>query len=690
MTEKTTDSLDEENARLKRELESLQTQREQELAQLKREVDSEKTKVKGHQQATHERSAELEAIKGKMVKLTRQLDEEVQKRDQVLSESQILERKLNDLAKGADLGLSSSTKAADGAEVDERSMRERGSHVSTKLMRVVDQWMRQRDLQQALLRGASINDTAFATLAQTLNDCPSLQTLDLSQNLLTMDSCSDICQLITAAPNLSFVSLAENLFSLRSVGYFMTAIMERQNTKKLAPLDLFDLQANEGLVAAAAAPVPEALLNTVRQTLPQGKRLPPGGTELVAQVMRALWRFLHDTGHPQVKDSSVEEATFQILDQVTLRKMENALTKILLMGAETDDPTSSAQYCPVAANLAFASAVEVEAAAPAATASLGSSIPAEGAQEKPRLAASGVRTKPSAPEPSDKNTPSALQVTSSPNVKATKSADPFADLKSAFEPQREKMKTFNLKQIVTRTGTVLMNMLERLLETTAIDARDVETDQTLLEYACKSGNMGLAKLCYRRGASLSAVTTKGETALNIVTRARRYDLMEFLHTYGVNINSADAEGTTALHTASSIDDADAICRLIEWGADINIKDRRKRTPIHVAAAGGNAAATMLLLEVGADMNAKDDKEYTAVAHAEANNEFALMDRLVQLGGKGHGLQKESLGGKPVAAKSVGQLAVSAGKLKSSSLGRIGKVSVNGMPGPLRPTLVTAK
>jgi len=43
--------------------------------------------------------------------------------------------------------------------------------------------MRQRDLQQALLRGASINDTAFATLVQALNDCPSLQTLDLSQFL---------------------------------------------------------------------------------------------------------------------------------------------------------------------------------------------------------------------------------------------------------------------------------------------------------------------------------------------------------------------------------------------------------------------------------------------------------------------------------------------------------------------------
>jgi len=45
---------------------------------------------------------------------------------------------------------------------------------------------------------------------------------------------------------------------------------------------------------------------------------------------------------------------------------------------------------------------------------------------------------------------------------------------TVLEPPKEKLKTFNLKQIVTRSGQVLMNMLERLLETTEIDARDVE------------------------------------------------------------------------------------------------------------------------------------------------------------------------------------------------------------------------
>lgn len=659
------EQLAEENQRLKKELKNLQQQREKEKNEFESKIASEREAGKSHQESAMQRTHELEAMKSKMVKLTRQLDEEVQKRDQVSAESQQLERRLQDLTKGT--AGAQPTSPSSGVPSDEQALRERGSQVSTKLMRVVDQWMRQRDLQQALLRGASINDTAFATLVQALNDCPSLQTLDLSQNLLTMDSCSDLCQLITTTPSLSFISLAENLFSLRSVGYFMTAVMERQNTKKLMPLDLLDLQGNEGLVAAAAAPVPEQLLTQVQQAMQRTGKLPPSGVELVAQVMRALWRFLHDTAHPQVKDASPDDVAFFVMDKITLRKMENALMKILLLGADAAVDAGFVQYRPVTANLAFASTLEV-AEDPRLTQtqpaerrqSGGQASPAPTAQ-KPKMSTQEVRTQPTA-------------------------ADPFADLKTAFEPQREKLKTFNLKQIVTRNGTVLMNMLERLLETTEIDARDVETEQTLLEYACHTGNMGLAKLCYRRGANLSAKTQKGETAFNIVTQNKRYDLMEFLHTYGVKVNSADAKGRTALHVAAANDDVDGVCRLMEWGADVNIKDDKKRTPIHVAAASGNMKTTMLLLEVGADMNAKDDREYTAVAHAEANNHFVLMDRLVQLGGRGHGLhqKKENDMARSKSAKMIGELVVSAGLLKSSSLGRIGKVSVKGMSGPLQP------
>eukprot|EP00913_Durusdinium_trenchii_P011081 g10403.t1 len=431
-------------------------------------IASEREAGKGHQESAMQRTQELEAMKSKMVKLTRQLDEE-------------------DLTKGTAGAVPASPTSGTG---DEQALRERGSQVSTKLMRVVDQWMRQRDLQQALLRGASINDTAFATLVHK--------------------------NLVHAGPIIS-------------------RLQPPADFRKLMPLDLLDLQGNEGLIAAAAAPVPEALLSQVQQAMHRAGRLPPSGVELVAQVMRALWRFLHDTAHPQVKDASPDDVAFFVMDKITLRKMENALMKILLLGADTAMDAGSVQYRPVTANLAFASTLEVaedprvpEQVAREDRKQSGYASPTVSPQ-KPKMSTQEVRTQPTA-------------------------ADPFADLKTAFEPQREKLKTFNLKQIVTRNGTVLMNMLERLLETTEIDARDVETEQTLLEYACHTGNMGLAKLCYRRGANLSAKTQKGETAFNIVTQNKRYDLMEFLHTYGVN--SADAKGRTALHVAAANDDVD--------------------------------------------------------------------------------------------------------------------------------------
>lgn len=672
--------LQEENARLRDQLHQLQLDRASEKQHFESKISDERNAGIQHAELVDQKSIELEAMKQNMVKLAMQLDEEVSKRDQVMAESQVLERRVQEVA--ANPNLTNLKKVR--PEEDGIAARERNTHVSTKLMRVVEQWMRHQDLQQALLRGASINDQAFSTIVQALNECPSLQTVDLSMNLLSMDSCSDLCQLITTAPNLSFLSLADNILSLRSVGYFMTAVMERQNSKKLMPLDLLDLQGNEGLVAAAAAPVPESLVNVIRSALnPNMGNLPPTGAELVAQVMRALWRFLHETGHPQVVESNAAEIRFNVMDKITLRKMETALSKIMLLGAEEQGDNR-----PVTANLALVSPVEHDNFPPSQALTLdqraqsaghgGTLLPTSQPKNIGQTAIGGSRGLQSG----GRNMDSAMQLdigdasTSRVGVR-----DPFLDLKDVFDVPKDRLKTFNLKQIVTRNGTVLMNMLERLLETTDIDARDVETEQTLLEYACNTGNMGLAKLCYRRGAKLSAKTKKGDTALNIVTKKRRYDLMEFLHTYGVKVNSCDSEGMTAMHVAAQNDDVDGICRLIEWGADVNIRDNGKRTPIHIAAAAGNMKTTMLLLEVGADMNATDAKLYTAAAHANMNSHFALFDRLTALGGRRHSQIADI--SKSTTTKKIGDLVVSSGILKSSSLGRIGKISVSGMPGPMQ-------
>eukprot|EP00928_Gymnodinium_smaydae_P071133 TRINITY_DN54805_c0_g1_i1.p1 TRINITY_DN54805_c0_g1~~TRINITY_DN54805_c0_g1_i1.p1 ORF type:complete len:716 (-),score=237.03 TRINITY_DN54805_c0_g1_i1:44-2191(-) len=705
-------ALEEENQRLKKELAEMQSRSKQEKSSLDDKVNKERSLGKAYSDQIKQKESELASLRQCMSKMSRQLDEQTTKTEHMEAQCLHWERKLHDMTEG---GVSSSSAAGtqgksgkinfdisskddDGAEGTGKE-----AQVSVKLMRVVQQWLDTKDLQQALLRSAGITDVSFSTLVQVLNECRSLSVLDLGQNMLSMDSCSDICRLITTSPALSFVSLAENLFSLRAIGYFMTAVMERQNKKRLAPLEVLDLDANEGIVAAASAPVNENLLNQVNSVL--GGRLPPKGPEVVAQVMKALWSFLHYTEHPQVTKTNSEEVAFHFLDTATLRKMENALTKIMIVSDDTaslnDGGSAAASEGGMKTKAIYANVVLLplmdagpaddvgasESAAAASSAQETSHRPggypqqAAGREDGPRGGSKGMTSAATSSAPQRLTEPAATKPSK------IELRDPFADLKTAFEPPKEKLKTFNLKQIVTRNGTVLMNMLERLLETTEIDARDVETDQTLLEYACQTGNMGLAKLCYRRGANLSARTKKGDSYFNIVTRNKRYDLMEFLHTYGVKVNHQDADGVTALHVAASNDDVDAICRLLEWGADVNLHDFKKRTPLHYAARSGHMQATMLLLEVGADMNAKDEKEYTAVAHAEAENNFALMDRLVDLGGKGHGLAQKGDGlAKSKTNKSLGELTVSASTLKASPLGRIGKVACKDLPGQLTGSL----
>lgn len=324
------DSVLQENARLKKELEEVHRKREAESSQYEQRLEKERNAAKAHAEAVEQKQGELSSMRSRMVKLTKQLDEEVTRRDIAQTESVMFQGKLQDITDGMatpSTGANARGKGISfersGGKDDEHSVVSLKQNSSIKLMRVVEHWMTHKDLQQALLRDAGINDMCFSTLVQVLADCPSLTTLDLAKNHLTMDSCSEICNLITSATSLSFVSLAENLFSLRSLGYFMTAVMERQNTKKLAPIDILDLQGNEGLIAAAQASPPEQLLRQVNTNLAPTK-LPPRGAELVAQVMRALWRFLHDTGHPQVRNANADDVAFHTMDSSTIRKMEHA------------------------------------------------------------------------------------------------------------------------------------------------------------------------------------------------------------------------------------------------------------------------------------------------------------------------------------------------------------------------------
>jgi len=217
---------------------------------------------------------------------------------------------------------------------------------------------------------------------------------------------------------------------------------------------------------------------------------------------------------------------------------------------------------------------------------------------------------------------------------------PRVSTKSKEAESQGKEITFSLRTILKPTGGVSMQAVDKLLETTRLDALDTEHHQTLMEYACRTSDISLAKYCYRKGAVLTDLTATGESIVNIVTANKCYELMEFLLVYGIPINFGDGKGRTPLHTAAYHRDVDAICRLVELGADVNARDLDGRTPIHIATIEGHKDTIELLLELGGRLNEADNKGFTAVAHAELNDHFKLMDRLSALGGQGYKLAVE--------------------------------------------------
>lgn len=529
---------------------------------------------------------------------------------------------------------------------------------STQMMRVVERWMRHKDLEEVLLRRTALTDESFGTLVHCLMQSPSLHTLDLSENELTIASVSDLAQLLTMTPDLTMVSVARNALPLSALGYLMAAMLERQ-AKGLTPPVLINLQNTQGL-ADEENHGTEALAMQERCANLCSMKVSMRSANLLVMASRALWQFLADTGHPLLDEVDSDKPAWGKLDQVTHGKFLEALRPMVLCEEEINDEPRS-----ISAWLAIAEEREVD-----------QDVAISVGDEAPDEARVMVEEPVAYFEPAAASTSLAK---AGQQILAGPTPDPLARVEEKTVPAQEvtrrqpKAKQFNLKQVVTKHGMILMNILERLLETTAIDATDVETGKTLLEFASETGNMALAKLCYRRGMNMSAQfmsdSAKGATALTIATRQKNYGLMEFLHTYGVKVNSADSEGRTALHWATRGNDIDGVCRLVEWGADINLRDHQRRTALHHAAMCGHTEVAMLLLELGADLNARDAKDYTPVAQAEASDNFALMDRLIQLGGRQHQPDRWS---RDELSKLIGQVSQPKFMRQSTSLTRLKK------------------
>jgi ankyrin repeat protein len=97
----------------------------------------------------------------------------------------------------------------------------------------------------------------------------------------------------------------------------------------------------------------------------------------------------------------------------------------------------------------------------------------------------------------------------------------------------------------------------------------------------------------------------GETALQLVTRARDLGWMAFLLQNGAQPDVRDRNGNTALMTAVTIGYGEGAQLLLGQGASVNMPNNRGETPIIIAVHNRDVGLARTLLEVGANPNQTD-------------------------------------------------------------------------------------
>merc|ERR1719421_2350142 len=86
--------LESENERLRRENQEIRQAAKQQTVELEDQLNKERNMAKSYNETINFKQSELDAIKNRMVRLQKQLDEEIVKRDKVEIEAQMLERRV--------------------------------------------------------------------------------------------------------------------------------------------------------------------------------------------------------------------------------------------------------------------------------------------------------------------------------------------------------------------------------------------------------------------------------------------------------------------------------------------------------------------------------------------------------------------------------------------------------------------
>lgn len=130
-----------------------------------------------------------------------------------------------------------------------------------------------------------------------------------------------------------------------------------------------------------------------------------------------------------------------------------------------------------------------------------------------------------------------------------------------------------------------------------------EDGHTCLGIACVNGNIGLAGLLLKSGASPNKCDFYGQPPLQYATEYGHYEMAKLLIDNGVDVNYLE-ERLSAIHVAACKGETKIARLLIESKCDVNARNRKGVSPLHCAVANGHREVVSLLLTAHARVNVK--------------------------------------------------------------------------------------
>ncbi|KAJ4860563.1 ankyrin repeats (3 copies) domain-containing protein [Trichoderma breve] len=204
---------------------------------------------------------------------------------------------------------------------------------------------------------------------------------------------------------------------------------------------------------------------------------------------------------------------------------------------------------------------------------------------------------------------------------------------NGFEPALTKMTGLHLAACFENVTNNHERVVKLLLEAGVnVNSENFLYAGTPLLQAVANGNVVVAKLLLKHGATVDLKPRKGITPLFLAIECGHEEVVQLLLENGFDINLKDQQGRTPLILAVENGHVAIVQLLLHRGADINLTDSNGgRTPLSYAAEKGHTAIVQLLLDKGANVHLEDRFGRTPLSYAAMKGREVIIRLLLDKG-----------------------------------------------------------